>query len=370
MITHLTDTQKVNWVRIIAVISTMVLMLYAPKLWISTKDFPVVPLFDWLPVAYYPFDYILAIGFFLIQIVYIFKPKRWIGVTVLLLYLYLAFTDQNRLQPYFYQSFLTIFAIVIFKDKIPIKKVLYAIILIFFATYFWSGIQKINGIFYIQWMSALQKHFSFIPEPLLQFFTYCVPWLEAAMGVLLLFNKTRKFIVAFIVLMHSIIIFLLFYLGYGYNVVPWNVQNILSVIILFWGLKTATFHEFFTNHFSYQKGLIIFFTILLPISNLFGVYDHLLSFSFFTSKLKYYNVIISEELEEKLPEHIQQYYRFYDEQTYLNMNEWAGDVNKVLFYPEDRAILYMDSYLRSFADDPTKKELTKLVVYNQDTQQK
>ena len=159
-LTRLTEQQKVNYVRIISILAVLVLMVYAPKLWISTKVFPVIPLFDWLPIPTDPIDYILGIFFFIIQIVYIFQNKRWQGWVILLLYLYLAFVDQNRLQPYFYQSFLTIFAIEIFRKRANSKKVLYAVILIFFATYFWSGIQKVNEHFYIQWLSALNKHFS------------------------------------------------------------------------------------------------------------------------------------------------------------------------------------------------------------------
>lgn len=367
MISRLTDSQKINWVRIIAIVPVLILMIYGPNLWITTKDFPVIPLFDWLPIPYYPFDYILGIGFFLIQIVYIFKPKRWIGIAILALYVYLAFVDQNRLQPYFYQSFLTILAIVIFPKKTAPKKILYAIILIFFATYFWSGIQKLNDAFYVQWLSALEKHFSFLPQWFLEVFTYAVPWLEASMGVLLLFNRTRKFGIGFILLMHGTITFLLFYLGYGYNVVPWNIQNMMSVVILFYGLKTVKFYDFFLSFFDKQKVLILFVTCLLPIgNNLFGVYDNLLSFHFFTADLNYYNVFISEGLEEKLPKHVQVYYRVHEGSVYINVNEWAGDVNKVLFYPEDRIMLHLDQYLRSFADDPTQKNLTSLVIYNQE----
>ena len=69
---NLTDKQRINWVRIIAVLAVLVLMLYAPKLWISTKVFPVIPLFDWLPIPTAPLDYILAGFFFILQIVYIF----------------------------------------------------------------------------------------------------------------------------------------------------------------------------------------------------------------------------------------------------------------------------------------------------------
>lgn len=376
MIANLTDKQKINYVRILAILGVLILMVYAPKLWVTTKVFPVIPLFDWLPIPTYPFDYLLGGFLFIIQIVYIFQNKKWQGWTIILLYLFLALVDQNRLQPYFYQSFLTIFAIEIFGRKAESRKILYAIILIFFATYFWSGVQKANEAFYIQWLSALNKHFSCIdgstnaliclPQWFLEIFTYAVPWLEALMGVLLLFNKTRKFGVLFILSMHGIITFLLFYLGYGYNVVPWNIQNMLSVTVLFWTLKTSNAFEFFFKFFNKQKVAILIFTIILPFSNwTTGFYDNLLSFHFFTADLNYYNVFINEELEDNLPDHIHHFYRFENGKAYLQMNEWAQYDNKVLFYPEERIIKYMDVYLRSFAKNPNEKGITKLVVYNQ-----
>lgn len=360
------DAQKVNLVRIAALVSTLILMLYAPKLWLTEKIFPVIPLFDWMPIPQGFVDYLCWGLLFGGQVLYIFYNKRWLGWTVLLLYVYLAVVDQNRLQPYFYQSFLTILAIVIFPSKTEAKKVLYAVILIFFATYFWSGIQKLNGEFYIQWLSALHKHFSWLPEWFLVGFTYAVPWLEASMGVMLLFNRTRKFSVGFILGMHAIIVFLLFYLGYGYNVVPWNFQNMFSCVVLFWTLKTFNFHEFFTANFNLQKVVMLVFTVALPFgNNQFGVYDRLLSFHFFTADLNYYNVVIGDALKDKIPAHAQQFYRI-DEQgrRYIQMNEWAQKDNKVLFYPQERCIQFMDAYLRSFADDPTQENLTELVIYN------
>ncbi|MEQ6123881.1 MauE/DoxX family redox-associated membrane protein [Pseudotenacibaculum sp. MALMAid0570] len=365
---QLTNHQKLNWVRIAALASTLVLMLYAPKLWLSSKSFPVVPLFEWIPIPIGVLEYIFWGLFFGSQLIYIFINKRWIGWFVVLLYVYLSLVDQNRLQPYFYQSALTILAIVIFPSKTETKKVLYAVILIFFATYFWSGIQKLNEAFYIQWLSAINKHFSWLPQWFLKSFTYAVPWLEASMGVLLLFNRTRTFAITFILGMHAIIVGLLFYLGYGYNVVPWNFQNMISVVVLFYGLKTVSSHEFFTYQFDKQKVLVLVFTMLLPIANnLFGYYDNLLSFHFFTADLSYYNVIIHEDLEEKLPQDAKDFYRYYEGQTYININEWAQYDNKVLFYPEKRAIHFIDAYLRSFADNPNQENLTQLIDYNKVT---
>jgi hypothetical protein len=361
---NLESHQKINAVRILAILSTLAMMLYAPDLWITDKNFPVIPLFDWIPIPTSPFDTIFAGFFFVGQVAYIFKPKRWLGWLVLLLYLFLALVDQNRLQPYFYQSALTILAIVLFPKNTDPKKILNTIILIFLATYFWSGIHKLNEIFYEQWMHALVKHFSFIPNAILQYFTYAIPWLEAILGIFLLFNKTRKLAVIGIVAMHSIIIVMLLYLGYGFNVIPWNVQNIFSVIILFWFLKTTIVFDFFNQIISPQKGLIFMFTFILPLSNLFGGWDHLLSFSFFTSKLDYYYIQIDDSLKDKLPKTVQKYYRSNEVMTVLYLNEWAGDVNKVLLFPQPRVARKVEQYILSFSDESTIENPTKLVVYN------
>ena len=364
MLLNLDNRQKVNAVRIIAILSTLAMMLYAPELWITDKNFPVIPLFDWIPIPNPPFDTIFAGIFFVSQVVYIFKPKRLLGWLVISLYIYLCFVDQNRLQPYFYQSFLTLLAILIYPKNTEAKKIIFTIILIFIATYFWSGIHKLNAIFYEQWMHALTKHFSFIPKTLLLAFTYAVPWLEMLLGVLILSNKTRRIGVIGIVAMHSIIIVMLLYLGYGFNVIPWNLQNIFSAVIIFWSLKTTSFFETFTDSKTYQKGLIFIFTFILPFSNLFGGWDHLLSFSFFTSKLDYYYIQIDDKLSKKLPDHIQKYFRTNEHMTVLYLNEWAGDVNKVLLFPQKRVVDKVASYILSFAENPKNESLIKLVVYN------
>jgi len=372
-----TDEQRVNWTRIAAVASTLVLMLYAPKLWLTTKAFPVVPLFDWIPIPVGSIEYVFWGILFGSQLIYIFYNKRWLGWLALLTYVYLALVDQNRLQPYFYQSALTLLAIVIFPSNADSKKVLYTVILIFFATYFWSGIQKLNDAFYVRWLEALDKHFNCIdpegtkqivvclPQWFLKAFTYAVPWLEASMGVLLLFNKTRKFAIGFILGMHAIITYLLFFLGYGYNVVPWNIQNMISVVALFYGLKTEKPLDFFVARFDIQRALLVFMVMVLPFANYTTkFYDNLLSFHFFTADLKYYNVYIHEDLEDKLPQDAQDFYRYDNGEVYIQMNEWAQYDNRVLFYPEDRMMTYMEKYLRSFADDPSREDLIRLYDYN------
>lgn len=362
---NLTDSIKIKWIQNLAIIGLLVTSIYAPKLWLTTKDFPTIPLFENIYTPQAPIDLVICVVFFLLLFLQLFFQKKIIGFAITAIYVYLCFVDQNRLQPYFYQSILTIFFINIFPKTGRERTIVFGLSLLFFATYFWSGIHKLNSIFFEQWLGALIKHFSFVPSILLQYFTYAVPFIEAALGIALFFGKLRKLAIIGIVGMHGTIVVMLFYLGYGFNVVPWNLQNILSVLILFWAYDTKNTIETFFLNFNYKKSIIILFTIILPFSNLFGCYDHLLSFSFFTSKLNYYYIeLVDESLKKNLPEHIQKYYREKDGATIIYANEWAGDVNRVLFYPEKRCILYLDKYLKSYSDTPQKENITKLVIYN------
>ncbi len=357
------DKQKIILVSRIAVVSFLALMFYAPKLWITAKDFPVIPLFDFIPIPHYPLDYILAFLLIGLLISFFIKPKKIIGLSIVILYFYLAMVDQNRLQPYFYQSVLIILtASYLRSSQKNTTIVLHCLMLIFIATYFFSGIHKINANFDSVWKHAFTKHFSIFPETIRLYFIYSIPYIEAFIGLMLLFNKTRRIAVLLIITMHLGIVILLLKFGYGYNVIPWNLQNILSVYILFWNYKSNDPFAVFTQYFNYKKAVIIFLTFVLPTTNLFGFWDHLLSFSFFSAKLNYYYIELNDDkLIENLPKGVKKYIFDYNGKKIINLNDWAGDVNGVLLYPEDRVAKKTQRYLESFSET---KNSTKLVEYH------
>lgn len=362
-----TNKKKIHQVKILAVLGFLAAMAYTPKLWITKSDFPKIPRFDFIPIPQAPWDYILVFILIGLLIKFLFKPKRYIGVSIVLLYIYLSLIDQNRLQPYFYQSILTILVVsYLRKSRKNTTIILHCLMLIFIATYFWSGIHKINANFNAQWMHALAKHFSVIPERIRQLFTYSVPFIEAIIGIFLFFNRTRKIAVMAIVGMHLTIVGMLFWLGYGFNVVPWNLQNILSVIILFWSYKSTFNFDILSRFYNFKKAFIIFMVFLLPLTNFFGFWDHLLSFSFFSSKLNYFYLEIKEdELYDKLPKEIKKYAQEYEGKYIIYLNNWAGDVNRVLLYPQDRVAKKVEKFVQSFADNPNKEGMTNLVEFNQ-----
>ena len=360
--------KKIHLVRIFAIIGFLAAMAYTPRLWISNTGFPSIPRFDFITIPQYPWDYLFTFSFIVLLVLFIFKPKRYIGVLITLLYFYLAMVDQNRLQPYFYQSILLILIVsYLRKSRKNTTIILHCLMFVFIATYFWSGIHKLNANFNVQWMHALTKHFAFIPESIRQIFTYLVGIIETLMGVFLLFNKTRKFAVIGIVFMHITIILTLFWLGYGFNVVPWNVQNILSVIVLFWTYKSTVTYDIFKQFYNFKKTIVLFIVFLLPFSNLFGFWDHLLSFSFFSSKLNYYYVeILDDDLYKRMPDNITKHVQKFNGRRILYLNTWAGAVNEALLFPEDRVAIKVNKYIKTFAKNPNQKGLTKMVEYNHD----
>ena len=360
--------KAIHLVRIFAIIGFLVAMAYTPNLWISNTDFPKIPRFDFIPIPQSPWDYIFAFSLIGLLLLFLFKPKKYIGISIVILYFFLAMVDQNRLQPYFYESILVILIVShLRKNRKNTTIILHSLMFIFIATYFWSGIHKFNSNFNAQWMHALTKHFSVIPKIIRTSFTYSVAVIEALMGIGLLFNKTRKLAVVAIVGMHVTIVLTLIWLGYGFNVIPWNLQNILSVIVLFWAYKSHESLDIFNQFYNYKKVFILFVTFVLPASNLFGFWDHLLSYSFFSSKLNYYYVeILDDDLYNNLPDNIKKYEQEFEGRHLIYLNSWAGSVNQVLFYPEDRVAKWTENYLQSFAENPKREGLTKMVEYNHD----
>ncbi len=358
--------KKIEYVGKLAVLGFLALMAYSPKLWITEKDFPVIPRFDFIPIPSYPFDYILVFTLISLLVIFFFKQKKIVGLSITILYFYLAMVDQNRLQPYFYQSILSIFFISFYKNDSKSKTiVLHSLMLLFLATYFFSGIHKINENFNSVWMHAFSKHFGFLPEIVRYLFTRSVPFIEAIIALFLLFNKTRKIGVIGIVTMHLGIVTLLLVFGYGFNVIPWNLQNILSVILLFWQYKSENALELFSKYFNYKKAIVILLVFLLPFSNLVGFWDHLLSFSFFSAKLNYYYIEINDEdLLTNLPENVKKQIYTFEGKNIINFNDWAGIVNGVLFYPEDRVAYKTQKYIESFSTKTNNENLTKLVEYH------
>jgi len=339
---------KLAIIRLLAFVAYTSAMSMSWNLWFSERTFPLVSLFNGVPVPNTGIDFLLIGAFISLFLFFTVKPKWSIGVSIILIYSYWVLLDQNRLQHFFFEIIFVVFALIIFKDNL--KTAEKCLLWIFIGTYFWSGLHKYNDLFFDKWLNGLNKRIPFVPHWMRVSFTYAVPFLEAGFGLLLLFVKTRKIGIWLIAIMHFIILITFLKSGFGYAVIPLMVFNVLTLFLVFYNSKITT-KQLFTIS-SYKVIVMYFITIVLPFSNLFGFYDHILAFSYFSGKPKYCRIHLENKLQtEQLPKHIQEVVREYKGYYYIDLNEWSASSIRVMVYPEMRVYhkikKHIDGYLEN-----------------------
>jgi hypothetical protein len=269
---------------------------------------------------------------------------------------YWVLLDQNRVQPLFFELIFIVFALTVFnKNKNIAEKCLFWI---FIGTYFWSGLHKCNDLFFEKWLNGLNKRIPFVPYWMRLGFTYAVPFLEACFGLMLLFVKTRKIGIWLIALMHFMILVTFLKGRFSYIAMPLNAFNVFTLFLVFYNSKIKT-KELFTID-SFKIVFIYLITIVLPFSNLFGFYDHILAFSYFSGKPKYGRVYFENKKQtEQLPIEVRELVRVYQEHYYIDLNEWSSNTIKVMVYPEKRVY----DKLKIHIDGMLEKSTTRLELY-------
>jgi len=148
-------------IRLLAFIAYVSAMAMSWNLWFSVRNFPMISLFEGLPIPNSGIDILLIGTFISLFLLFIVKPKWNIGFPIILIYTYWALLDQNRLQHFFFEIIFVVFALSLFKNNTNAAKK--CLLWIFIGTYFWSGIHKCNDLFFEKWLNGLNKRIPFIP---------------------------------------------------------------------------------------------------------------------------------------------------------------------------------------------------------------
>lgn len=338
------------WVRCLAFLAFLIPMIVSPRIWFSDRLFPLIPFFDGLPEPNYTFDIVLISIFLLSFLGFVFKPNWKLGSVVIGVYVFWILIVQNRIQPFYFEIIFMVLALTQF-SKNP-KRVKQCVLLILIGTYFWSGIHKLNPIFFEKWAFGLSKRIAFVPEWMRLVFTYAVPFLEASFGIFLIFPKTRKLGIWAIALMHAMIITTFVVSGYGYIVFPMTFFNVFVLFYLFYKSSFSYKDVFKINH--PKSVALCLIAIIFPVFNFLGHYDHILAFSYFSGKPKYCKIHFDNPKDiEALPEHIKLNVKQEFQDYYIDLNEWSGRTIGVIVYPEKRVYKKVQHYIDSYFDSPS-----------------
>ena len=320
------EEQTEKRVRILAAAAMAFSVFLSFRLWATDRTFPLAPMVDWLPSIPPRFGYAgtLLLLILLAVISFVKSPKHYLAALVGLLVI-LIVLDQSRLQAWVYFWGFVFLALTVFHYR-PASRpsVLQVLRLLLCVMYFWSGIHKLNHQFVtygLPWIVGSD-------DAVVKAFALPVAAYEAAIGVLLLFPRTRKVGLYSAVALHAIILIVLGPLGRNYNSVvwPWNLALIGTVFILF--RDDTPPRSILTPKTALHWATIVVMGII-PALGLLHVLDPPLSF-------KLYSGNVSRMYIQPPPEERARYESYITPEGDISVQNWSmGELN-VFFYPSER----------------------------------
>src|SRR5438067_2249856 len=277
--------RKLVWLKITLALALGPGFILSWRLWISSRQFPLVPVITNLPPVPFPLDYIwFALLLGLLLAICIRAQPRKLVIAFLVLASLLSLLDQMRWQPWFYQYFFMLTALGFYAWKKPAAKnnrvALDCCALLVVCTYFWSGVQKLNASFIDEvWPDMTAPLLRFLPgglKGLPPVTGLIIPLLEICIALGLLTRRFRNASVILAIATHAVILALLIPTGENTVVWPWNIAMGFFVLILFWQNKENIARRILIPTRGFHAVVLILFGILPPLS-LIGLWDSYLS---------------------------------------------------------------------------------------------
>jgi hypothetical protein len=343
-------TPRVAWLRAVLLGAVFFGMLASAPLWMNGREYPILPIFSWLPILQGPWDKVLF-GTLLGLLVLACWFYR-VGVLLFLLgSLYLALADENRAQPWVYMYWVML---LLSLAPAPANVVYCRIALS--AVYVWGGIQKYNPNFFKQvvpWFAyPASKWISANSVQWIEWMIASAPFVEVLIGIGLWWRVTRVPAIVAALAVHVIALLFLGPLGHNMNLVvwPWNIAMAALVLVLFPRKKG-------TGPVDLQgvlvMGVVLALFWLLPILSYFGKWPSYLSFAVYSGNLATADIFVTESFRERAPESLrpfvqptQQPFDANLQGPYIfNHHQWAMQELRVPGLPEPRNFLNLGRYL-------------------------
>lgn len=360
----LSPSDRIYWTRIVIASCFFIALALSKHVWLTTRHFPLVPVFSGLPQIPYPFDYacLAALGILLVFIASSPAPKIYL-ICFLSLLAVLAVLDQCRWQPWAYQYSLMLGALAVFYwkggESADQDAALNICRLIIVSIYFYSGLQKLNPTFAAHVFPHLLGDRGTAATAILRALAIVPAIMEATIGVGLLTMKFRNVAVIAAIVMHIFILTKYGPFGYNYNTVvwPWNLAMIAFDVILFWKADSSFGDVLWKNPSALQKAVLLL-VLIMPLFSFFGWWDSYLSWSLYSGNVDGANIFCSDAVAKRLPDYLQKYITHTSiNDNRLSMRDWTmGELN-VPGYPESRVYRRIAADVCRLSDNSTEMAL-------------
>ena len=318
--------------------------LLSIPLWLSRRAFPLFPRLSFIPPLPPPLDWIalslvwaLAVG-----IVVRARPRgEIVGLAAIVALLVLE--DQTRCQPWLYQYVLTLLALLPPRQGAESPEVersqLAALRIMTASMYCWSGLQKLNLLFFADtapwFMEPVAQHLPTWLGPVLDVSCYALPVVEVFIGIGLLFRRVRRAAVLVGLLMHVFILYAIGPLGHNVNTVvwPWNAVMMGLLVILFIRVDQVPFRPLWSHRPALLRLAIVGAFAILPSLNFLGLLNGNLSWGLYSGMLLEVDVNIDPAAMPCLPPEVRQHVEATKDGSVLSIWAWALDVVNVPPWP-------------------------------------
>lgn len=356
-----TNISRVQWAFRVMLLGVLGTLLLSSKVWMTERNFPIVPLFEGIPSMPPPMDYILysvLIVLAIYQIIYL--ENRNTKIALVSLFAFLMAGDQLRWQPYNMHYLLMIIGLLFYPKRSDDLLAVFRVMMV--AFYVWSGLQMLNQVFYesiFPWMAGpLAEKFPASLEGYVLGAGYVFPWLNLAAGIGLLFAPTRNIAVYVGIFVQLFLFYALSPMGNDWNaaILPYNAAVAMFTFVLFYQSNFEV-KGLFQSKFPYHIAVMVVYGII-PVLSFFGLYDRMQSFNTYSGKAYYAKIYVTEELAERLPDGIKRYvFRPPVSKPFIETTYWSIDALKVSPYSEKRIYRSLHSYICSFAEGDCPAEL-------------
>ncbi len=317
-------------------------LLLSPKLWLTDRHYPTVPVWAGLPdVPAAGGDLVLGALLALLALVAVLPRARWPALAFVAVAAGWSLWDQTRWQPWFYQYLALLAAVGTARRDDPASEAtaLNVCRLVVAATYFWSGVQKLNVSFATEMFPWLMSPaLRLLPDGLAAWVGeqgWVAAAVEAGFGAALLVPRLRVAAVPGVLAMHATLLFCLGPAGHDWNSVvwPWNLALAVLAVLLFADTRAVAARHIVWPPGSPLARVVLLLFGVLPAFSLNGWWDPYLSAALYSGNTPQTRLTLTDAAAAALPAGVREKHLSDGE---LDLPGWAMDELNVPGYPARR----------------------------------
>ena len=345
---------KLNMLNGVFFILTLTLMW---RQYAHVSTFPTSPIFESLSVIPKQINFILFFVVFISSILTVTYNTLRLVPIILVSFSLLFVLDVNNIYPFTLFHF-TVFVVLFFVKRglINSETALNFVRWFLVGIYFSGAIQKMNPLFekeVFNWLTVpLISKFSSANYLLISKTYALIPIWEITTTLFLIFNKTRKLGLIFVVIIHVTILFIFspLYRNFFGPLFPFNIALIFFNLFLFRSYNGNLLTDTITTSKKIITICVLAFSIGLPTIHFFGYGHDFLSYDLYSGKYKYSAFIFNKDYFDNMPEQAKKYaFKTTHKDFYiLYLDYWIFSQTYGSLYREEFVLEHYKNYMKTY----------------------